>query len=181
MFVLARSASFLFAAAFLASCSTSGSTPPLSAGPTAGSTTKGPDLFADYVKIHFHNRTSHTLVVSTWWSYPILPRFFKADEKCVDPNADWSSEIGFTYPHGQVEVRALKFDHNFCSGKEGYAGAIFFEHIKLEQDRATIDSDVAFRETRKENYFELCGRQTKPTVEGRKCDKLVYRHHLPPK
>lgn len=180
MFNLARAASYLFAIAFLASCSTGGSAPPLSGGPLGGSATVKPKIFSDYVKIHFHNKTSHTLVVSTLWSYKILPHYYKADEKCVDPNADWSSEIGFTYPNGQVEVRVKKFDGNLCSGKEAYVAAIFFDKIKLDKERATIDSSVAFLQTRNENYYDLCGRQTEPTVGARKCDKLTFRHNPPP-
>jgi hypothetical protein len=178
MFNLARAASYFFAMAFLASCSTSGSAPPLSGAPIAGSTTTSPNLLTDYVTIHFHNKTSHTLVARTYWTYPILPHWIKAAEKCVDPNKDWSSEIGFTYPHGQVQVRVLKFDDNFCSGKTARVGIIDFDHIQLYNERATITSEVSFVQT-KEDYFELCGRQTDPNIEKRKCDRLIHLHNPP--
>ena len=51
MLNFARVALALFAAVFLASCSTPSSTPPLSSGPIAGSTAARPNRFADYVKI----------------------------------------------------------------------------------------------------------------------------------
>ncbi len=181
MFNLARAVSYLFAIVFLASCSTSGSAPPLSGGPITGSTTTRPNIFSDYVTIHFHNKTSHTMVARTYWTYPILPRWFMAAEKCVDPNKDWSSEIGFTYPHGRVEVRVLKFAGNFCSGKDAFVGVIFFDHIKLDQERATITSEVSFLQTKAEDYFELCGRQTDPTIGRRECDRLTHVHSPPSK
>ena len=177
MFNFGRIASCFLSAAFLASCSTSGSAPAFLGAPMARSTTTTPNIFSEFVNVHFHNTTGRTLVVRTYWSYPILPDWILAEEKCVDPRQDWSSQIGFTYPNGQVEVRALEFDHNFCSGKVALVARLHFLDIQFHNDQATIASEVTIKETGKDIYRYLCGRQTDPKVGEKRCNLLHLTHH----
>lgn len=177
MFNFGRATAYFFAAALLASCSPSGSAPPLSSGPMGGSTTIAPNIFSEFVKIHFHNTTARTLVVRTFWSYPVLPNWLPADEKCVDPHGDWSSRIGFTYPHGQVEIRAFEFDRNFCSGKVALVARLHFLNVQFNKDEATIASEVTAKETARDIHRYLCGRQTEPNVGERRCNELRLTHN----
>lgn len=180
MFNFGRTASCFLSAALLASCSTSGSAPVFLGAPMAHSTATTPNIFAEYVKVHFHNTTGRTLVVRTYWSYPVLPDWYLADEKCVDPRGDWSSQIGFTYPNGQVAVRALEFDGNFCSGKVALTARLNFLDLKFRNDEATITSDVRVKETAKEIHRYLCGQQTDPKVGEETCHLLRLTHNPPP-
>lgn len=95
----------------------------------------------------------------------------------MDPHGNWSSHIGFTYPHGQVEIRALEFDGNFCSGKVALIARLHFLDIQFHNDQATIASEVTTKETAKNIYRYLCGRQTDPNVGEKKCNELHLTHH----
>ncbi len=113
---------------------------------------------AAFVKVKFHNNWGQKLTAQTLYSYPILPTYFVVQQQCVEPNSDWTSEIGFQYPDGQVAVKVLNDNcvHNPSSPK----GTIYFTSIQFshaDPERATITSDVT------PNFvLKLCGRQTDP-------------------
>jgi len=156
----------------LSACSSApqgNSSPIPSAGSSANATRVRPD-FNDsaYVKVHFHNGWDVRVTARTEWSYFILPIYFLAEERCVLPNQDWTSEIGFQYPNGEVAITA---DRDNCSGhKDTHERNLVFSSIQYthaDPERATITSDV--RDDRRYG-FSLCGRQTYPIVEDLRCD-----------
>jgi len=140
---------------------------PLSGAALAGSTAARPNLFADYVKVIFRNKSGYTLSVATLYSYPIIP-FLPADHQCVKPGQDWTSEIGFEYTDGQVGVRAaLTRNPDDCLGRDRFSAFIDFKQIQFYQERATITSQLEYND--KAGDYELCGRQTHPNSEKRVC------------
>lgn len=145
---------------------------PRSASAMAGSNTARPNLFADYVKIIFRNKSGYTLSVATLYSYPVIP-FLPAQSKCVKPGQDWTSEIGFEYSDGQVGIRAaLTRNPEDCLGRDRFSGFIGFKQIQFYQERATITSQIEYNN--KAGDYELCGRQTHPNIENRVC--AVVKH-----
>jgi hypothetical protein len=179
--LLARGA-FLFASAIaVSSCGSStgygspslvpGSAP--SGAAVVGSTAARPNVFADYVKIIFHNKSGYTLSVATLYSYPFIPTFLPAGNKCVKPGQDWTSEIGFEYADGQVGIRAaLTRNPDDCLGRDRFFAFIDFKQIQFYQERATITGQIEYND--KAGDYELCGRQTYPNSEKRVC-ALVRR------
>lgn len=123
---------------------------------------------AAYVKVHFHNGWDTRVTARTEWSYPILPTYFLAEERCVLPNHDWTSEIGFQYPSGEVAILA---DRDNCTGhKDTHERVLVFSSIQYthaDPARATLTSDVR-NDAR--FGFSLCGRQTYPNMGELKCD-----------
>lgn len=147
---------------------------PFLRGPLAGSTVRRPNLFADYVKIVFHNKSGYTLDVNTFYAYPITP-FLPAASACVKPGQNWTSEIGFEYSDGQVGIRAaLTRNPSYCLGRDRFFGFVGFEKIQFSQERATITGQIEFND--KAGDYELCGRQTFPNSEKKTC--AVVKHLL---
>lgn len=133
----------------------------------AASTAATPNAFADYVKIIFHNKSGYTLQAGTFYAYPITP-FIPADSACVKPGQDWTSEIGFQYPDGQVGISAaLTRNPGECLGRDRFFAFIDFRQIQFYQERATITSQIEYND--KAGDYELCGRQTHPNSEKRVC------------
>lgn len=170
-----RSTSFAIvscAALLLSACSSapqgnSSAIPP--AGSSANATRVRPD-FNDsaYVKVHFHNGWDVRVTARTEWSYFILPTYFLAEERCVLPNQDWTSEIGFQYPNGEVAITA---DRDNCIGhRDTHERVLVFSSIQYthaDPQRATLTSDV--KDDRRFG-FTLCGRQTYPIMGELTCD-----------
>jgi hypothetical protein len=174
--LLARGSLLLATAIAVSSCASStgnGTTSlmpvsPLFGHPVAGSTAARPNYFPDVVKIAFHNNTGLKLKVRTLYSYPILPSWHLSEERCVDPHGDWTSSIGFKYPDGQVRIEVVNDD---CGLPRSPRGAIFFKHIDLSRERATITSHV-------DGFFShllFCGRQTEPINGKRECTDIAKR------
>jgi hypothetical protein len=172
MLNVARVALGLFAAIFLASCSIPSSTPPLSSGPAGLNAARPNHRFADYVKVIFHNKSGYTLSVGTFYAYPIIP-FLPADNKCVKPGQDWTSEIGFDYPDAEVGIRAaLTRNPDDCQGRDRFFAFIGFTQIQFYQERATITGQIEYNN--KAADYELCGRQTQPNNEKRVCALVTH-------
>lgn len=146
---------------------------PRASAATAGARVAGPNLFADYVKVVFHNRSGYTLSVGTFFAYPVTP-FLPADSKCVKPGEDWTSEIGFQYPDGQVGVRAaLTRNPGECLGRDRFSAFIGLSQIQFYQERATVDAKMEYNE--KAGDYELCGRQTHPNSDKRVCALVKHQ------
>ena len=167
VFGIVSCAAFLLSACSSAPQGNSSSIPP--AGGSANAARVRPD-FNDsaYVKVHFHNGWDVRVTARTEWSYLWLPTFFLAKEHCVLPNQDWTSEIGFQLPDGEVAITA---DRDNCIGhKDTHERVLVFRSITFthaDPERATITSDV--KDDRKFG-FSLCGRQTYPITGDLKCD-----------
>lgn|GEM_PF-3506132 len=156
----------------LSACSSApqGNSSPLPlAGSSANATRVRPHFNdAAYVKVHFHNGWDVRITARTEWSYVIFPIYFLAEERCVLPNQEWTSEIGFQYPNGEVAVTA---DRDNCVGHKNThdRGLVFssIQYTHADPARATITTDV--RDDRRFG-FSLCGRQTYPTMGVLTCD-----------
>lgn len=168
-------ASLSAAAVLLTACSSAPSNsasglPPASASVTLGSTGARPNFNdAAYVKIHFHNDWYEKLTVETKWSYPLLPHFYLAEQQCLFPNTDWTSEIGFQFPDGQVLIKTLR-DNCDNRREKPLTRVIAFEKIQFthaDPERATITADVKAVQG---SGTVLCGRQSFPIQGDLKCD-----------
>ena len=123
---------------------------------------------AAYVKVTFRNNWLEKVTVKTTYSYPIFPYYFVVQQRCVDPNQEWTSEIGFQYPDGQVGIELVRDN---CENRANPSRRnIFFDRIQYthaDPQRATIASTA---EEDRVTGLKLCGHQTYPVKGSRECD-----------
>jgi hypothetical protein len=163
-----RVAAALLAAIFLASCSSSGSAPPISNVPVGAAASSRPNLFSDYITIRFHNKSQYAMQVTTYWSYPLFPHWTKSSVGCVLFDEDWQSEIGFTYPDGQVKMLVERHGDSCNLKGTPFSAVLHFKSIDFSKERATISSEADWDR----DSSEFCGRQTYPDIDKRECTKF---------
>ncbi len=120
------------------------------------------------MKIHFRNEWDEKITVETKWSYPFLPHFFLAEQQCIFPNSDWTSDIGFQFSDGQALVKVL-VDNCDPRRQKPLVRVLAFEKIQYTHDpeRATI---AAYVKPVQGSGAVLCGRQIFPVEEKLRCN-----------